>query len=274
MQQTIWHLGQAAILGIVQGVTEFLPVSSSGHLIIVREFLRLPDAGNGFDAILHLATLAATLIYFRQDWWKMLAGAKTKKDTATGPVPNRRLLGLILVATIPGLIVGYFGNHWVENNFRSLLSVAILLIALGIVYLVFERFIKLPKKSKELTSWDALSVGLTQAITVIPGVSRSGATLLGGMYVGLTREAAARLSFLLATPIIAAAGGYGLYQDIVSHSFSKDYLFLVVAFMLSLVSGLAVIRWLLKFYQKHSLHVFAYYLLIVGTGLIVYSFLK
>jgi len=204
MQQTIWHLGQAAILGIVQGVTEFLPVSSSGHLIIVREFLRLPDAGNGFDAILHLATLAATLIYFRQDWWKMLAGAKTKKDTATGPVPNRRLLGLILVATIPGLIVGYFGNHWVENNFRSLLSVAILLIALGIVYLVFERFIKLPKKSKELTSWDALSVGLTQAITVIPGVSRSGATLLGGMYVGLTREAAARLRVLRADRIFPA----------------------------------------------------------------------
>lgn len=274
MQGTIWHLGQAAILGLVQGLTEFLPVSSSGHLVIVREFLRLPDAGNGFDAILHLATLVATLIYFRQDWWKMLAGGKSKKDAILGQAPNWRLLGLILLATIPGLLVGYFGNNWIEHRFRSLLVVAILLVVTGLVYLVMEKWMKLPKKPKELTSWDALNIGLAQAIAVIPGISRSGATLLGGIYVGLTREAAAKFSFLLAAPVIAAAGGYGLYQNIVHHSLSRDYLFLVIAFIASLISGLVVIRWLLKFYQKHSLHSFAYYLLILGVGLIIYSFWK
>ena len=274
MQQTIWHLGQAAILGLVQGITEFLPISSSGHLIIARDFLRLPDPGNFFDAVLHLATLLAILIYFRKDWWQMIFPKKSKKETKNILLSNRRLLGLILIATIPGLIMGYLGNHWIEGHWRSLLSVASLMVIMGIVYWLFERLIKLPKVSKSLTSWDALSIGFTQAVAVIPGISRSGMTLLGGMYVGLTREVAAKFSFLLAAPVIAAAGSYGLYSAWAEKSIGKDYWFWLVACLMSVASGLLVIRWLLKFYQKYSLSGFAYYLVVAGAGLVIYNFLR
>ncbi|MFA5967434.1 MAG: undecaprenyl-diphosphatase UppP [Patescibacteria group bacterium] len=271
---TLWHFGQAVILGLIQGVTEFLPISSSGHLIIAREFLRINDPGNFFDAILHLATLLAILVYFWRDWWQMLLLAKTKKESKTGLPIDRRLLRLIIIATLPGLLVGYWGNHWIEDHWRSLLSVAILLVVTGLGYLLFESKMKLAKASKILNYWDALSIGLTQALAILPGISRSGMTLLGGMYAGLTRATAARLSFLLAAPIIAAAGGYGLYQSLHQSSPSYDISFLAVAFIFSFTSGLLAIRWLLQFYQKHSLKGFAIYLLIVGTGLIVYSFLK
>lgn len=269
-----WHLGQAGILGLVQGLTEFIPVSSSGHLIIARELLGLNDLGIFFDAVLHLATFLAILIYFRRDWWQMLTVSLAKKEGKTPLVADRRLLWLILIATIPGLLVGYFGNNWIENNFRSSLSAAVLMMAIGLVYLAFEYWSKLPKTSRMLNNFDAIGIGLAQAIAVIPGISRSGMTMLGGRYVGLNREAAAKFSFMLAAPVVAAAGGYGLLQAIKDNLISSDYLFWLMAFVVSLVSGLLVIGWLLKFFQKHSLNWFAYYLLAVGTGVIVYSFLK
>ncbi len=269
---TWWYLGQAVILGLVQGLTEFIPVSSSGHLIIARELLGLKDSGLFFDAVLHLATFLAILIYFRRDWWQMLTISLAKKESKTPLVADRRLLGLILMATIPGLLVGYFSHSWIENNFRSSLSVAILMLAIGLVYLAFEYWSKLPKMSRTLNNFDAFGIGLAQAIAVIPGISRSGMTMLGGRYVGLNREAAAKFSFMLAAPIVAAAGGYGLLQAIKDNLIRQDYLFWLVAFGISLISGLLVIGWLLRFFQKHSLNWFAYYLLVVGTGIIVYSF--
>lgn len=275
----LWHLGQAGILGLVQGVTEFLPVSSSGHLIIAREFLRLDDPGNFFDAVLHLATLLAILIYFRRDWWQMLIGinpsirgAKSKPGAKLGA--DRRTLWLILLATIPGLVAGFWGHQWVEQNLRSVLTVAILMMAMGIIYWLFERWVKHPKTSKNLTSWDAISIGLTQAVAIVPGISRSGATMLAGRYAGLTREMAARFSFLLAAPIIAGAGGYSLYQAIASKLISQDYWFWLVAFGFSLASGILAISWLLKFFQKYSLNSFGYYLIIAGAGLLIYGLVK
>ena len=271
--QTIWHLGQAAILGLVQGITEFLPISSSGHLIVARELLHLNDPGIFFDAVLHLATLLAVLIYFREDWWQMLFSNKTKSASKKILVANRRLLWLIILATIPGLIVGLVGSNWIESHWRSLVSVAALMIVMGLVYLIFEKFIKLSQSRKNLTSWDALSIGLSQALAILPGISRSGATLLGGMYVGLSRAEAARFSFLMAAPVVAAAGGYGLYESLVAKSVSGDYGFWLVAFVASFISGLLAIGWLLKFYQKYSLKGFAYYLVIAGLGLLAYHFL-
>lgn len=269
-----WHLGQAAILGLVQGVTEFLPVSSSGHLIIARDFLRLADPGNFFDAVLHLATLSAILIYFRRDWWQMLIGSKSKKGDQRALLVDRRTLWLILLATIPGLVAGFWGHQWVEQNFRSVSTVAILMMAVGIIYLIFERRVKHPKTSKNLTGWDAISIGLAQAVAIVPGISRSGATMLAGRYAGLTREMAARFSFLLAAPIITAAGGYSLYQAIASKLISQDYWFWIVAFGFSLASGMLVISWLLKFFQKYSLNSFGYYLIIAGAGLLIYGLVK
>ena len=268
------HLGQAIILGLVQGVTEFLPFSSTGHLIIVRDFLGLPDLGNVFDAVLHLGTLLAILVYFRKDWRRMLFPIPSKKETKMTLTPNRRLLGMILIATIPGLLVGYLGNYWVENHWRSLLAVAILMVAMGVTYLLFEQFIRLPKASKSLTIWDALSIGIAQASAVISAIPRSGVTLLAGMYVGLARDEAAKFSFLLAAPVMAAAGGYSLYVALAEKSLTQDYWFWLMAFVISTISGLLAIGWLLKFYQKYSLKGFAYYLLVMGAGLVIYHFLR
>ncbi len=270
----LWHLIQAGILGLVQGVTEFLPISSSGHLIIVREFLHIDDPGNFFDAVLHLATMMAILVYFRGDWWRILTLTRAKKETKTGLPTDRRLLGLIVLATLPALLAGYLGNAWIGSHWRSLLTVAALLVVTGTGYLLFESLVKPLKNSQPLTGWGALGIGLTQALAILPGISRSGATLLGGMYAGLTREAAARFSFLLAAPVVATAGGYGLYQTIIHHTITRDYWFWVVAFIVSWLSGMLVIRWLLKFYQKYSLKSFAYYVIVMGLGLIIYYFLK
>lgn len=271
---SLWHLGQAGILGLVQGLTEFIPISSSGHLIIAREFLRMEDPGNFFDAILHLATLLAVLIYFRREWWQMLTVARHKGGTKNVLAADRRLGRLILLATIPGLVTGYLGNGWIAHNFRSLLPVAILMVGMGIIYLLIERKLKPPKQSRPLTNFSALNIGLAQAIAIIPGISRSGATMLGGRYMGLTRENAARFSFMMAAPVIAVAGGYGLYQAIAGGMIGNDYWFWLTSFVFSAISGLLVIRWLLKFFQKHSLDNFAYYLIVVGSGLIIYYFLR
>lgn len=270
MTETLWHLGQAVILGLTQGLTEFMPVSSSGHLIIARNLLKLDDLGIYFDATIHLATLLALLIYFWRDWLGMIGVKMHSTSSKTTFKANRGLLWLIFIATIPGLIVGYLGNNWVNNQLRSVLMVAILMILVGASYLLFERLMKIGKSSKPLTFWSALSIGVAQALAVVPGVSRSGITMLSGMYLGLNREMAVRFSFLLAAPITAAAGGYSLYKAISEKTIGQDYLFLLMAFVAALISGFVVIHWLLKFFQNHTLNGFAYYLILAGTGLLIY----
>ena len=268
----IWHLVQAGILGLVQGLTEFIPVSSSGHLVVARELMRIEDPGNFFDAVLHLATLFAILIYFRREWWQMLVTAKDKIAPKTHLAIDRRLLWLIIVATIPALAVGYFMQGWIENNFRSLVTVAILLIIMGAGFILSETWLRVPKQNRNLSFWDALSVGLAQTIALLPGISRSGSTMLAGMYVGLTRASAVRFSFLMAAPAIAVAGGYGVYQSIRDQAIVQDYLYLIIAFVVSFLSGWLAIRWLLQFFQKHSLYVFGIYSIIAGVVALVYHF--
>ena len=272
MNTYIWHLVQAGILGLVQGLTEFIPVSSSGHLVVARELMRIEDPGNFFDAVLHLATLFAILIYFRREWWQMLVTAKDKIAPKTHLAIDRRLLWLIIVATIPALAVGYFMQGWIENNFRSLVTVAILLIIMGAGFILSETWLRVPKQNRNLSFWDALSVGLAQTIALLPGISRSGSTMLAGMYVGLTRASAVRFSFLMAAPAIAVAGGYGVYQSIRDQAIVQDYLYLIIAFVVSFLSGWLAIRWLLQFFQKHSLYVFGIYSIIAGVVALVYHF--
>ncbi|MFH0912151.1 MAG: undecaprenyl-diphosphate phosphatase [Patescibacteria group bacterium] len=272
MQGTLWHLGQAAIIGLVQGLTEFIPISSSGHLIVVRELLHIDDPGNFFDAVLHLATLLAVLIYFRRDWWDMLRLPRGKTLVKGEIVANRRLLFLIALATIPALIAGYFGNSWIEHSFRSLPMVAGLLLATGLTFWGVEHWLKIVKTSQPLSNFSTFNIGLAQAIAIFPGISRSGMTILAGLYSGLNREMAARFSFLLAVPIIAAAGGYSLYQSISQGMIGQDYGVWLVAFGAAFIAGWASIYWLLQFLKRHSLIGFAYYLIIVGSGLLVYSF--
>lgn len=267
-----WHYIQAFVLGTVQGLTEFIPVSSSGHLVIIRELWGIPDQGNFFDAILHLATLAAILIYFWSDWISMfkswINGNKVKRQTRL----SRRLLILILIATLPALAIGWWLHQWVDSNFRGLVTVAIFMLIVGALFIATERLVQ-PKEDINQLNWvRVLGIGLAQALAIIPGVSRSGVTIVTGMYMGLKREAAAKFSFLLAAPVIAVAGLYSLFQAIKEGIILHDWLFWLIAFASSLVFGLLAIRFLLSFLKKYSLNIFAYYLVISGVALLVFNF--
>lgn len=272
MNPTIWHLVQAGILGLVQGLTEFIPVSSSGHLVIARELMKIEDPGNFFDAILHLATLLAILIYFLKEWWQMLIVAKDKPADKKDLPIDRKLLGLIIVSTIPALAIGYFAQNWIGNNFRSLAVVASLLILLGLGFIASGYWLKAPKQNRSLTFWDAINIGLAQTVALLPGISRSGTTMLAGMYVGLTRESAVRFSFLMAAPAMLVAGSYSMYQAIKEQAIMQDYWYLIIAFVTAFLSGWLVIGWLLKYFQKHSFDVFGVYAVILGILLLVYHF--
>lgn len=268
-----WHYFSAAILGAVQGLTEFVPISSSGHLIIVRELMGIPDQGNFFDAILHLATLAAILIYFRSDWAAMFAAlANNHKALRRTRLARRELLS-VMIATIPALITGLWLYQWIENYFRGLLSVAVFMVIVGVVFIVVEKTV-VPKNTLTHLSWArALGIGLAQALAILPGISRSGATIVTGMYMGLRREVAAKFSFLLAAPIVAAAGAFSLYQAIQERLILGDWLFWLVAFSASFVFGLLAIKFLLAFLKQNSLNIFAYYLVIVGLALTIFNFI-
>ena len=258
----------AAILGAVQGIAEFLPISSSGHLIIARYFLRMEDPGNLFDAILHLATLLAILIYFRIEWLEIIKAWTVMGGTARSASRYRQLGLLLIVATIPALMTGWLLSHWIEVNCRSLISVAICLIFTGILLWMAEKFFR-GKGEIKLLNWPkALGIGLAQALAILPGVSRSGSTIVTGMYMGLTREAAAKFSFLMATPVILAAGGYSLLLAIREGLSFSNWQFLAVAFVAALLFGFVAISGLMKFVRNYSLQIFAWYLILAGIALI------
>ena len=191
---------QAVVLAIVQGLTEFLPISSSAHLILVSEVTGWPDQGLAFDTATHVGTLAAVVFYFRRDLAAMLA-----PDRAA-----RRLVAWIVMASIPLLAVGFLSADWIEANLRNVRVLATTSILFGLLLAVADR---LGRRRHELDAlgWrGALAVGLAQVLALIPGTSRAGVTLTAGLALGLTREAATRFAFLLAIPALAAAGGWGL----------------------------------------------------------------
>src|SRR5579885_1540219 len=191
---------QAILLGVVQGLTEFLPVSSSAHLALIPWFTGWDDPGLAFDVALHLGTLLALLIYYRATWLRMAT------SLVDGDRGNQRLLMLVIIATVPGAIIGFLFEKQAETIFRSPLLIASALAVLGIVLWIFYRVMPMRRKIDEMTGLDALLIGLTQALAIIPGVSRSGSTITMGRVLSLEREDAANFSFLMATPIIAGAG--------------------------------------------------------------------
>jgi undecaprenyl-diphosphatase len=262
---------QAIILGLVEGLTEFLPISSSGHLVLVRELFGWEDQGLFFDMIVQFGTLFAIAVYFWPDWvafYKSLFPGKTKVITQAVR-DTRRLLGFILIANIP-ILIGALGlMSFVESEVRQTVYVASVMIAIGVLFLVIDK-IGVPRRSlNKLTIYDIVSVGLAQAAAVIPGVSRSGATISAGIYQGLKREEAARLSYLIGAPAILMAGVYSIYQFIKNPSPNLDWLALGLAFIAAFVSGYLAIRFMLKYLQSHNLHSFAYYRIIVGTILLL-----
>ena len=192
---------QAIVLGIVQGLTEFLPVSSSAHLILVPWLLKWQeDPGLAFDVVLHLGTLLALIVFYWREWLEMVL------SLVNGDSVRRRLLFLLIVASVPGAIIGVLLEKQAETIFRSPVLIAVTLATLGLILWAADAFGSKKRKIDDLTFVDALLIGLSQALAIIPGVSRSGATITTARFLGIDRPDAANFSFLMATPIIAGAG--------------------------------------------------------------------
>jgi undecaprenyl-diphosphatase len=252
------NLLYAAFLGILQGATEFLPISSSGHLALAEAFFHIEEAGLTFDIALHMGTLVAILAYFRHDFYGMgraLAG-KAKSEEA---VQQRRMFLYIVLGTIPAVIAGLLGEHAAETLLRGPATVAFFLAAAGFFLWLAEKKGAHQRPFAELSLKDALIIGFAQALALIPGVSRSGSTMTAGLFMGLTRSASARFSFLLSAPIVLGAGIYKLPKLAGQGLNQGEILFYLTGFLSSAISGYLVIALLMQFVRTRSLVVFAYY---------------
>jgi len=279
---------QALALGVLQGFTEFIPVSSSAHLVLLPWFFdwQTPILESlAFDMALHLGTLAALLFYFAKDWKRVaVAGFLSLRERRIGDDPDRRMAWFLVVGSLPGGLAGMLLEKRIEGLFHgeSLTNAAVIAIAVGLagmgtLLFLAERFSSKTRPQASLGFRDALLIGLAQSLAIFPGVSRSGSTLTAGLALGLTREAAARFSFLLSAPLIAGAGLMSVVKigkSIQSGAVGRNDLVLVlVGFLAAAISGFACIHWLLRFIRNHPVNIFVYYrwaLAAVVVGFVVF----
>jgi undecaprenyl-diphosphatase len=256
---------QAIVRGIVQGVTEFLPVSSSAHLILIPWFLGWEDMGLAFDAALHFGTLLSLLWYFRAEWLDFTRSAlRVLGGRGTG---GDRMPFYLLAATIPGATAGLLAEDLIATFLRSPLVPAFTLIGLALVLLAAERFGSREREFSEITWTDALVIGTAQALALVPGVSRSGVTITAALFRGLDRAPAARFSFLLSTPIIAGAA-LKTALDLLSGSPLSDQLgTLAAGVATSALVGYLAIRFMLRYLATNTTYVFIWYR--IGLGIVV-----
>jgi undecaprenyl-diphosphatase len=260
---------QAIVLGIVQGLTEFLPVSSSGHLRIVPALMGWEDPGAAFTAIVQLGTVAAVLLYFRNDLLRIgRAWVVGLRDPASRRTADARLGWYIVLGTIPIGVVGLAFADQIENDLRSLYVVGAALIVLGLILMWADVIAKHQRTLAALNGRDGAFIGVAQALALIPGVSRSGATITAGLLRGLDREAAARYSFLLSVPAITLSGLYQL-RHVIEGEGSAAVAPTIVATALAFVAGYLSIAFLLRFLERHTLEVFVAYRIVLGTAVIV-----
>jgi len=255
---------QAIVIGIVQGLTEFLPVSSSAHLILVPRVLGWSDAfilSPTFDVVLHLGTLVALLAYFWRDLWRyFVAFMRLLVERRVGEDNDRRVALLLAISVVPGALIGVLLESFVDTFFREqLLVVCALLVVGAIILFVAERAARHTRDMTELQPRDALAIGLAQALALFPGISRSGITISAGLFLGLKREAAARFSFLMSTPIIAGAGLWKLRDLVSGGAGAFDATVLAAGLVAAAVSGLAAIWFLLAYLRRASTDVFGVY---------------
>lgn len=259
----------AVFLGVIQGLTEFLPISSSGHLALLEHFFGLKEAGLGFDIMLHLGTLLAILIYFRKDWWAMFTSIRPRQNDYYVR-NNRRLLIYVILATIPGGVFGWLLEKEAETIFRTPLLIAGTLAGAGILLILAEIFSSRYREFEGISLKDALLIGFAQALAVIPGISRSGITISMALFLGLKRPAAAKFSFLLSAPIIFGAGLNHL-MDLYKHGHggNNGTYYYMLGLTSAGVSGYLVIKYLLEYLRRHSLYVFAYYRLLIAASVYI-----
>lgn len=252
---------QALILGLIQGLTEFIPVSSSGHLVLLHQAMGITDGGLAFDVALHVGTLLALVIFFYKDIFN-LALSLFKKTAQT------RLAWLLALATVPAVIAGVLLEGAAESAFRSAKLVSINLFIGALIMIWAEHYYQKRKahtKLGDVKKSQALIAGAAQAAAVVPGISRSGATITAGIFSGLDRVSATRFSFLLAIPITAGAIGKVLLKSSSLTEINNERVLFAVGITSALISGLLAIKYLLKYLNKHSLAVFAYYRIALGV---------
>jgi undecaprenyl-diphosphatase len=261
---------EAAILGIVQGVTEFLPISSTAHLRVVPALLGWDDPGAAFTAVLQLGSLVAVIGYFLTDLLRMLRAAlAAAKDRSRPPEPAARQLLYIVVGTIPVGIAGILLKHAIEGSLRALWIIATAQIVVGLALALVEWTSRRTRDFDDIRLRDAVTIGSAQALALVPGVSRSGITLLAAMAVGLKREAAARFSFLLSVPAVAAAGVFELPKVLRAHEVGGGVLLLGLA--TATISSYASIAWLLRFLRTRTTIPFVIYR--IALGLLIFALL-
>jgi undecaprenyl-diphosphatase len=279
---------QAIILGIVQGLTEFIPISSSAHLVIIPWLFRWNDPGLSFDVALHVGTLVALLLYFWPDWVRLVrAGIASIVERKIGDDPDRRLAWFLVIGTIPGGLAGWLSESKIEQLFhqpgtlyapKAMIAMAIIIALTGIALFIAERMAKHLRGLNQVSLKDAVIIGLSQALSIFPGVSRSGSTITAGLAIGLQRETAAHFSFLLSTPIIIGAGFKSIFDisgELTSGVMVQSDLFLfAVGFITAAVTGYLCIKFLLKFLQKHSTDIFVYYRWLLAIMVIVVALVR
>ena len=265
---------EAIFLGIVQGLTEFLPVSSSAHIRILGEFLpSAQDPGATFTAIMQIGTEIAVLIYFRADIARLISASLRwliRRSELEGEAKSdARLSALILLGSLPIFFLGYFGQEYIRQNFRSLYLIAATLIIFGLLLGVIDHYGRKMKDLDALGARDGIAYGIAQSLALIPGVSRSGATIAMGRALGYKREAALRYSFLLAIPAVLGSGAFELFNSLSKplNSFSLGETF--VATFTAFTVGYLVISWLMKYVQTKSFMPFVIYRLLLGTLLLI-----
>lgn len=267
---------QAIILGLVQGATEFIPVSSSGHLVLLPWLLGWPAPGLVFDTMVHWGTLVAILAYFWRDWWVMITAWLRGLLRWDWRDPNARLAWLLVIGSIPAAVLGLLFEDWFESLFGEPAWVSFFLLVTAAILLLSE-WLSRSKQSRNLAGlrWpDALIIGLGQAVAIAPGISRSGATMSAGLLCGLDRPAAARFSFLLATPAILGAGVLQLVKLTSAPDPLAQLPILVAGFLTALLTGYAAIWGLLRYLQRGKLTIFAIYCLWVGASCLVVAWLR
>jgi undecaprenyl-diphosphatase len=265
----VTELLEALVLGIVQGLTEFLPISSTGHLILTEEFLGIPEGKFGlpFDAAIHLGTLAAVLVYFRQTitrivaaWFASLAGLNWRHT------PQSQLAWLLILGTIPAVIAGVLIESTAEDELRDPALVAVMMILFCIPMILAERWGRGRREIADVTPRDALLIGVAQSVALIPGVSRSGITISTGMLAGLRREEAASFAFLLSAPVIAGAGGKQVFDAVRDGNSAAGGLDVYLTGLIAAaIVGYVAVAFLMKYLRTNSLMGFVAYRVVLGV---------
>jgi undecaprenyl-diphosphatase len=262
---------EAIVLGITQGLTEFLPISSTAHLRIVPAFSGWEDPGAAFTAVTQLGTMAAVLLYFRADLLRIArAWLRSLRDPAARRELDARLGWYIILATIPIAIFGLAFKDQIETGARDLYLISVTLIVLGLVLLAAEKVGRKDRSIKQITRRDGIAIGFAQALALVPGVSRSGATITAGLFLGFDRTSAARFSFLLSVPAVVLSGVLE-FTSILNGSEGQHVGLgaLAIATVLAFVVGYASIAFLLRFLEHHSTIVFVIYRVALGTLVLV-----